>query len=157
MQCGIAANGRGGYFKLWMSTLQRKLTGNLEGMYLQSWIYSMFLIMLLQVMSRCILPKGPYLPCVSMAGRARLAGYHRCMTLVKCCNGEWTLFWYFVQIFFCNDSCIVTFPTLLSICWKSIPIAWWRFGQSKDRSAYHMFNFWKFQLSKCFLAATKQL
>ena len=26
-----------------------------------------------------ILPKGPYLPCVSMAGRALLAGYHRCM------------------------------------------------------------------------------
>ena len=24
-----------------------------------------------------ILPKGPYLPCVSMAGRALLAGYHR--------------------------------------------------------------------------------
>ena len=24
-----------------------------------------------------ILPKGPYLPCVSMAGRAILAGYHR--------------------------------------------------------------------------------
>ena len=24
-----------------------------------------------------ILPKGPYLPCVSMAGRAFLAGYHR--------------------------------------------------------------------------------
>ena len=26
-----------------------------------------------------ILPKGPYLPCVSMAGRALFAGYHRCM------------------------------------------------------------------------------
>ena len=26
-----------------------------------------------------ILPKGPYLPCVSMAGRAILAGYPRCM------------------------------------------------------------------------------
>ena len=26
-----------------------------------------------------ILPKGPYLPCVSMAGRALLAGYHRYM------------------------------------------------------------------------------
>ena len=26
-----------------------------------------------------ILPKGPYLPCVSMAGRALLAGYHRFM------------------------------------------------------------------------------
>ena len=24
-----------------------------------------------------ILPKGPYLPCVSLAGRALLAGYHR--------------------------------------------------------------------------------
>ena len=28
-----------------------------------------------------ILPKGPYLPCVSMAGRALLAGYHRCTFL----------------------------------------------------------------------------
>ena len=26
---------------------------------------------------RVILPKGPYLPCISMAGRAFLAGYHR--------------------------------------------------------------------------------
>ena len=26
-----------------------------------------------------ILPKGPYRPCVSMAGRALLAGYHRYM------------------------------------------------------------------------------
>ena len=29
-----------------------------------------------------ILPKGPYLPCVSMAGRALLAGYHRSMYAV---------------------------------------------------------------------------
>ena len=29
-----------------------------------------------------ILPKGPYLPCVSMAGRALLAGYHRVITAV---------------------------------------------------------------------------
>ena len=28
-----------------------------------------------------ILPNGPYLPCVSMVGRAILAGYHRYMTL----------------------------------------------------------------------------
>ena len=28
-----------------------------------------------------ILPKGPYLPCVSMAGRALLAGYHRFIRL----------------------------------------------------------------------------
>ena len=26
-----------------------------------------------------ILPKGPYLPCISMAGRALLAGYHHCI------------------------------------------------------------------------------
>ena len=30
-----------------------------------------------------ILPKGPYLPCVSMAGRALLAGYHRYMGTLK--------------------------------------------------------------------------
>ena len=30
-----------------------------------------------------ILPKGPYLPCVSMAGRALLAGYHRYILLLK--------------------------------------------------------------------------
>ena len=29
-----------------------------------------------------ILPKGPYLPCVSMAGRALLAGYHRSVDVV---------------------------------------------------------------------------
>ena len=29
----------------------------------------------------CILPKGPYLPCVSMAGRALLTGYHRCVSI----------------------------------------------------------------------------
>ena len=29
-----------------------------------------------------ILPKGPYLPCVSMAGRALLAGYHRYMLVL---------------------------------------------------------------------------
>ena len=29
-----------------------------------------------------ILPKGPYLPCVSMAGRALLAGYHRYMMVL---------------------------------------------------------------------------
>ena len=43
-----------------------------------------------------ILPKGPYLPCISMAGRALLAGYHRCnMTCyhdIKCC------FWPFGRI-----------------------------------------------------------
>ena len=27
-----------------------------------------------------ILPKSPYLPCVSMAGRALLAGPHRCVS-----------------------------------------------------------------------------
>ena len=31
-----------------------------------------------------ILPKGPYLPCVSMAGRALLAGYPRCMCDEAC-------------------------------------------------------------------------
>ena len=34
---------------------------------------------------KCIVPKGPYLPCVSMAGRALLAGYLRyvcCLTYV---------------------------------------------------------------------------
>ena len=30
-----------------------------------------------------ILPKGPYLPCVSMAGRALLAGYHRIINIIK--------------------------------------------------------------------------
>ena len=30
-----------------------------------------------------ILPKGPYLPCVSMAGRALLAGYHRNMGIIS--------------------------------------------------------------------------
>ena len=30
-----------------------------------------------------ILPKGPYLPCVSMAGRALLAGYHRYYNFVN--------------------------------------------------------------------------
>ena len=37
-----------------------------------------------------ILPKGPYLPCVSMAGRALLAGYHRYMksvTPIRRCIG----------------------------------------------------------------------
>ena len=35
-----------------------------------------------------ILPKGPYLPCVSMAGRALLAGYHR---YVRCEVCQWNL------------------------------------------------------------------
>ena len=30
-----------------------------------------------------ILPKGPYLPCVSMAGRALMAEYHRCVKIIK--------------------------------------------------------------------------
>ena len=34
-----------------------------------------------QIDIECILLKGPYLPCVSMAGRALLAGYHRIITL----------------------------------------------------------------------------
>ena len=34
--------------------------------------------------SEGILPKGPYLPCVSMAGRALLAGYHRQMRYGVC-------------------------------------------------------------------------
>ena len=43
-----------------------------------------------------ILPKGPYLPCVSMAGRALLAGYHRYMQCkshyLPCCSrGKLTL------------------------------------------------------------------
>ena len=33
-----------------------------------------------------ILPKGPYLPCVSMAGRALLAGYHRYQGSKQGCN-----------------------------------------------------------------------
>ena len=33
----------------------------------------------LMVQFEGILPKGPYLPCLSMAGRALLAGYHRIM------------------------------------------------------------------------------
>ena len=35
-----------------------------------------------------ILPKGPYLPCVSMAGRALLAGYHR---IINPCHVEFIL------------------------------------------------------------------
>ena len=31
-----------------------------------------------------ILPKGPYLPCVSMAGRALLAGHHRLDNMIQC-------------------------------------------------------------------------
>ena len=30
-----------------------------------------------------VLPKGPYLPCVSMAGRALLAGYYRYMSCIQ--------------------------------------------------------------------------
>ena len=39
-------------------------------------LYSKFNI-ILNAHIKAILPKGPYLPCVSMAGRALLAGYHR--------------------------------------------------------------------------------
>ena len=35
-----------------------------------------------------ILPKGPYLPCVSMAGRALLAGYHRYVLFPWSLKGE---------------------------------------------------------------------
>ena len=36
-----------------------------------------------------ILPKGPYLPCVSIAGRALLAGYHRYVDSLQWCHKEW--------------------------------------------------------------------
>ena len=36
-----------------------------------------------------ILPKGPYLPCVSMAGGAHLAGYHRLMECYCHSYGVW--------------------------------------------------------------------
>ena len=39
-----------------------------------------------------ILPKGPYLPCVSMSGRALLAGHHRCV-----------LYYYWPDISSCQD------------------------------------------------------
>ena len=51
-----------------------------------------------------ILPKGPYLPCVSMAGRALLAGYPRFVTFTPpppnhCLNEKWIIMnislWYF--------------------------------------------------------------
>ena len=35
-----------------------------------------------------ILPKGPYMPCVSMAVRAPLAGYHRCEMISKAMTGK---------------------------------------------------------------------
>ena len=38
------------------------------------------IISIVNVYIEGILPKGPYLPCVSMAGRALLAGYHRYVT-----------------------------------------------------------------------------
>ena len=41
-----------------------------------------------------ILPKGPYLPCVNMAGRALLAGYHRYMGFVMGCSCFVTWFCY---------------------------------------------------------------
>ena len=41
-----------------------------------------------------ILPKGPYLPCVSMAGRALLAGYHRHMEIPDSIFGEWWKLYY---------------------------------------------------------------
>ena len=53
-----------------------------------------------------ILPKGPYLPCVSMAGRALLAGYHRyCWSYIALCCGtdstylcEPGLYWFQLMI-----------------------------------------------------------
>ena len=39
------------------------------------------IISIVNVYIEGILPKGPYLPCVSMAGRALLAGYHRYVTM----------------------------------------------------------------------------
>ena len=41
-----------------------------------------------------ILPKGPYLPCVSMAGRALLAGYPRAMGCLESILEELTLFFF---------------------------------------------------------------
>ena len=51
-----------------------------------------------------ILPKGPYMPCVSMAGRALLAGYHRSMPFytildeIKCLNIWHLNFWWTIII-----------------------------------------------------------
>ena len=40
-------------------------------------IILLYLLLLINTHLKGILPKRPYLPCVSMAGRALLAGYHR--------------------------------------------------------------------------------
>ena len=40
-----------------------------------------------------ILPKGPYLPCVSMAGRALLTGYHRCVAQCDPCLTARSALW----------------------------------------------------------------
>ena len=44
---------------------------------LQNWLCSVYTSSSVHVNIEGILPKGPYLPCVSMAGMALLAGYHR--------------------------------------------------------------------------------
>ena len=42
-----------------------------------------------------ILPKGPYLPCLSMAGRALLAGYHRYILFSNIVNYQFYNITYF--------------------------------------------------------------
>ena len=44
-----------------------------------TWFLSKQQIYIMTLKFKGILPKGPYLPCVSMAGRALLAGYHQIM------------------------------------------------------------------------------
>ena len=53
-----------------------------------------------------ILPKGPYLPCVSMAGRALLAGYH----------------WYDISLCLHPNINVVVIPTVFCGWVKSCPL-----------------------------------
>ena len=69
-----------------------------------------------------ILPKGPYLPCVSMAGRALLAGYPRyvmnsknIIVLVTQIKHYARLAWYFVSSLYWNP-----YPTILGLCGSNI-------------------------------------
>ena len=69
---------------------------------LTHWSLGMWQQLWMRIDVEGILPKGPYLPCVSMAGRALLAGYPRYLEHSLCnypqVNALRTLDWWFVNI-----------------------------------------------------------
>ena len=75
------------------------------------WAHKQFIM---RVHIKGILQKGPYLPCISMAGRALLAGYHRCINIFLTWHNESVI-----------DDRMTIFPHQPRVSHARFTFCWW--------------------------------